>query len=40
MQLKRDMKGSEPELLNNNYKLEMNELIESEPEDYQPDVED
>ena len=40
MQLKRDMKGTEPELTNNNYKLEMNELIESEPEEYQPDLED
>jgi len=33
------MKGGEPELTNNNYKLEMNELIESDPEDYQPDLE-
>jgi hypothetical protein len=39
MQLKRDMKGTEPELTNNNYKLEMNELIDSEPEEYQPDLE-
>ena len=34
------MKGAEPELTNNNYKLEMNELISSEPEEYQPDLED
>ena len=34
------MKGQEPELTNNNHKLEMNELIESDPEDYQPDNED
>jgi hypothetical protein len=34
------MKGAEQELTNNNYKLEMNELIESEPEEYQPDLED
>jgi hypothetical protein len=39
MQLKRDMKGTEPELTNNNHKLEMNELIESEQEEYQPDSE-
>lgn len=34
MQLKKEMKGAEPDLTNNNYKLEMNELIESDPEDY------
>jgi hypothetical protein len=32
--LKKDMKPGEPELTNNNFKLEMNELIESDPEDY------
>lgn len=40
MQLKKEMKGAEPDLTNNNYKLEMNELVESDPEDYQPDIED
>lgn len=40
MQLKKEMKGAEPDLTNNNYKLEMNELVDSDPEDYQPDVED
>jgi len=38
--LKKEMKGAEPELTNNNFKLEMNELIESDPENYQPDNED
>jgi hypothetical protein len=34
------MKGADIELCNNNYKKEMNELIESSPEQYQPDSED
>lgn len=38
--MKKEMKGAEPELTNNNFKLEMNELIESDPENYQPDNED
>ena len=40
MQLKKEMKNENFDLTNNNYRLEMNELIESEPEDYQPDIED
>jgi len=28
------LKQKESELTNNNYKLEMNELVESDPEDY------
>ena len=40
LQLKKDMKANDQELTNNNYKLEMNELIESEPEEYKPDSPD
>jgi hypothetical protein len=32
------MKAAEPELTNNNYKLEMNVLVDSDPEDYQADL--
>jgi hypothetical protein len=34
MQLKKEMKNENFDLTNNNYRLEMNELIESDPEDY------
>ena len=34
MQLKKEMKTENFDLTNNNYRLEMNELIESDPEDY------
>lgn len=37
MQLKTNVKGADKELTNNNYKLEMNELVESDPEIYAPD---
>jgi len=40
LQLKKDMKGTDIELCNNNYKKEMNELVESSPEVYRPDSED